>query len=240
MKIALVDDDRSMLASLTEMLSAQLGIPLQKHIIDTYRSSESFLAEWHPGKYDLVILDIYMNGQNGIEAAGKIREKDPEVRLAFCTSSNEFAAETYDLDAIDYLKKPVTAERISRLLRKADLEQIERSRCVTLPDGTPLACRGIVCAEYRSHRMIFHLRSGEQHSVYSTFTQAEKLLAPFDFFYSPTKGILLNFYEVERLTDDSFIMKNGMSLPIARRAVKDARSKYSSFQFAALSREVNI
>lgn len=239
MNIALVDDDDSMLAYMKEMLSIQLGLPGQPHTIDTYGSSEEFLGNWHAGKYDLIILDIYMDGQNGIEAAEKIREKDADVRLAFCTSSNDFAAETYDVDARDYLQKPVTPEKIARLLKKVDLEQIERTRCVKLPDGTPVACRSIICAEYSSHRMIFYLRSGEKHSIYSTFTQVEKLLSPFGFFYSPTKGVLLNFYEVERLGDDSFVMKNGMIMPIARRSLKDARAKYSSFQFTVLSREVN-
>lgn len=148
MNIALVDDDDSMLAYMKEMLSIQLGLPGQPHTIDTYGSSEEFLGNWHAGKYDLIILDIYMDGQNGIEAAEKIREKDSDVRLAFCTSSNDFAAETYDVDARDYLQKPVTPEKIARLLKKVDLEQIERTRCVKLPDGTPVACRSIICAEY--------------------------------------------------------------------------------------------
>ena len=50
----------------------------------------------------------------------------------------------------------------------------------------------------------------------------------------------MNFYEVARLSGDSFLMKDGTTLPIARRICKDALAQYSEFQFRTLSREVDL
>ena len=116
-------------------------------VIDSYPSGEAFLESWIAGKYDLVILDIYLFEQNGIAVAEKIRETDYEVRIAFCTSSNEFASETYAVGAKDYLHKPITVEKVSRLLEKVDMAQIEHSRSILLSDGTSLRCRNVVYAE---------------------------------------------------------------------------------------------
>lgn len=235
MKIALVDDDGRSLCLLDELISAKLG---KVAAVDTYCSGEEFLESFTAGKYDLVILDIYMDGQNGVAVAEKIRDTDAEVRLAFCTSSNEFATETYAVGAKDYIQKPITAEKVERLLKKVDMSQIEKNRTVLLPGGTSVRCRDIAWAEYGNHRVELHKRHGDVFSIYASFAEVEGLLAPFGYFYCPMKGILLNFYEVGRISDGTFLMKDGTSLPIARRNKKEALANYDDFKFRVLRMEV--
>ena len=241
MNIALVDDDAEALRLLSSLFEAQLTQMFDAiHRIDTYPSGEAFLHAWTAGAYDLIVLDIYMERRNGIAVAEQIRQTDQSVQIAFCTSSNEFAAETYAVNARDYLQKPITAEKVTRLLHKLDAAQIEQSRSVLLPDGAALRCRSVIYAEYSNHRMRFHMKTGKHHTVYASFAEIQKLLMPFGFFFSPMKGVLLNFYEVARLSGDSFLMKDGTTLPIARRICKDAQAQYSEFQFRTLSREVDL
>lgn len=241
MNIALVDDDAQLLDKLCELITQQFAaMPEHNHRIDTFHSSEDFFNAWSAGKYGLIVLDIYMEGMNGISAAERIRETDSDVRIAFCTSSNEFATETYAVNARDYLQKPITAEKVARLLQKADIEQLEREYTVQLSDGTPIICRSVVYGEYSNHKVTFYLKNNETYSIYSSFAEIEKIFAPCGYFFSPTKGIIINFYEVAKITDDTFIMKNGAALPIARRKVKDAKTFYKNFQFRTLSREVDL
>lgn len=236
MKIALVDDDRAAREQLGAMISAQLG---GNAAIDAFSCGEDFLSAFTAGKYDLIILDIYMSEQNGVAVAEKIRETDAEVRLAFCTSSNEFATETYAVGAKDYLQKPITAEKVGRLLKKVDISQIEHSRSVLLPDGATVYCRRIRWAEYHNHRVEIHMSDGSEHICYASFADIAALLSPYDYFYSPTRGILLNFYEAVKISDGAFVMRDGKALAIARRSLKDAKASYADFQFRALSTEVD-
>lgn len=57
------------------------------------------------------VVDIYMGKLTGIDLARKIRSRDEEVRIVFCSSSNEFAAESYELNASYYIRKPVSSRQ---------------------------------------------------------------------------------------------------------------------------------
>ena len=103
MKIALVDDDPRALAQLEQYLTEQLGRETE---ISHYGSGEALLADWRPGAFELVVLDIYMGGATGMEVARRLRAGDGQVRLAFATSSNDFASESYEVGACYYLRKP--------------------------------------------------------------------------------------------------------------------------------------
>ena len=124
MKIALVDDEIIHLQRMYELLSAELTARLSHtpHWIDEYRSGQSFLDHWHPGKYDVVILDIFMGGLTGVDVAKQIRLTDADVKLVFCSRSNEFAAESYHVNAQYYLVKPATPGSISNMLQRLNLE----------------------------------------------------------------------------------------------------------------------
>lgn len=241
MNIALVDDDIRLAEQLKELITQQLAAMSEtSYRLDVFHSSEDFLEKWSAGKYDLAVLDIYMGETNGIALAERMRETDSNVRIAFCTSSNEFASETYGVNASDYLQKPVTAEKVARMLQKANVRQIENSRAVQLPDGTEIRCRDIVYADYCNHKMTFYLKDGGSCGVYCSFQKAESLLESYGYFFSPTKGIIINLHEVAKITENTFIMKSGAVLPIARRKSKEARSLYKDFQFKTLSREVEL
>ena len=97
MKIALVDDEVQHLTKLHELLASELLklLPQSRHQIDSYSTSQAFLQRWEAGSYDVIILDIFMGGITGVDIAKEIRRTDPDVKLVFCSRSNEFAAESY-------------------------------------------------------------------------------------------------------------------------------------------------
>lgn len=110
MKIAYLEDDKYQTHKVSSILRACLrneAIPIE--VFDCFNCSEDFLSEWHPKKYDLILLDIFILGESsGITIAKTIREKDQQVRIAFCSSSNDYAYESYEVAADYYITKPVT------------------------------------------------------------------------------------------------------------------------------------
>ena len=110
MRIALVDDEIIQIQNLRNLLGAELQriLPHVPHEIDSFSSGLSFLDHWEAGRYDIVVLDIFMGGITGVDVAKQIRLTDPNVKLVFCSHSNEFAAESYQVNAQYYLVKPAT------------------------------------------------------------------------------------------------------------------------------------
>ncbi len=240
MRIALVDDEKLQLDTtynhLTSVLTS-LGIETQK--IDCFSSGEEFLAAWSTNAYDIIILDIYMTGQSGVDVAKKIREQDENAILAFCTTSNEFASESYEVNARYYLQKPVSEEKLSSMLKRLDLAKLERNRTITLPDGYRCLLRSIIFTEYSNHTVTFHIKDSKPHSVYMNHSDAETMLLHYKPFCSINKGIIVNFGMVDSLSANEFRMQNGDIVPISRRRYKEVRDAYTTYHFEKLDEEVS-
>jgi len=209
------------------------------HTITVFHSGEAFIAKWEAGLYDIIVLDIYMDGMTGIDIAYKIRERDDRVGLVFCTSSNEFASESFEVDAKHYLRKPVTPEGVSKMLSRFDFSETEKNRIVTLPDGYEVKLRRIMYAIYENHTVTVSLKNEPSHRFRTSYTEAEKNLLPHGYFFSPTKGIILNFYEVKHFSDGVFVMNDDMIFHVVRRKLKEAKDAYTKFLFDKMSREVD-
>jgi DNA-binding LytR/AlgR family response regulator len=212
--------------------------PCSSHIIDTYRSGQTLLERWKPGDYDIIVLDIFMGIVNGVDVAKEIRSSDQDVKLVFCSRSNEFAAESYQVNAQYYLVKPATPASISNMLHRLDLERIRLEQPVTLPDGHSVLLRRILYTECYNHVVTLHMKDHETYHLRTSHSQMEELLTPCGFIVSPNKGVLVNFYEVIGATDDSFTLSDGSSVPISRRKRKEVMAAYTLFRFQKLRSEV--
>jgi len=65
---------------------------------------------------DLVLLDMEMPGLHGLELAKRLRAVRPEIHVAFLTAYEEFARDAFDVEALDYLLKPITVEDLARTI----------------------------------------------------------------------------------------------------------------------------
>lgn len=241
MRIALVDDEIIQLQHLQQLLSAELHTLMRHthHKIDMFCSGEDFLKHWTKGSYDVIVLDIFMGGPTGVDVATQIRQTDLEVKLVFCSRSNEFAAESYQVNAQYYLVKPATVGSVSNMIKRLNLD-LKQQETVTLPDGHVVLSRQILFTEYYNHVVYVHLKGGQVHRLRTNHAIIEELLLPCGYILSPSKGLLLNFYEISQTTGNSALMSDGTSLPISRRKSKEFYSAYAKFQFQKMRMEVDV
>ncbi len=240
MNFALVDDEPILLNGLKEkLLSALDAMGTDEHNISCYSEPDEFIRDFETGKYDIIILDIYMNGTNGIDVAKKIREIDENVALAFCTSSNEFASQSYDVNARDYLQKPITEEKILKMLNRFNLSKIEKNRSVRLPDGFRAPLRSIMYTEYINHSVEFHIKGQPTHTVRTSQGEIESLLLVHKGFFVINKGCIVSFAHVRSIDAGAFLMQNGEYIPIARRRYKEAEAAYTKYIFDKMVEEVS-
>jgi DNA-binding LytR/AlgR family response regulator len=83
-------------------------------VVKAFNNPENFLAESHGLDFDLCILDIEMPELNGLQVAQLLNGKP----VIFTTAYKEYAAEAFNIDAIDYVQKPVKLERLRQAIRK--------------------------------------------------------------------------------------------------------------------------
>jgi DNA-binding LytR/AlgR family response regulator len=91
-------------------------------IVKTFNNPEKLLAEIPDLDFDLLISDIEMPGIDGLHLAEMLKDK----LIIFCTAYKEYAAEAFNIDAVDYITKPVKLERLQKAISKA-FERFEKS-----------------------------------------------------------------------------------------------------------------
>jgi DNA-binding LytR/AlgR family response regulator len=110
-RCVILDDELSGLAYL-RMLCEQFPFV---EVVKCFDSSQYFIEEIQNINFDVCLLDINMPGMNGLEVAKKIENK----YVIFISAHPEFAVDAYDLEAIDFIKKPVIKDRLEKALKKA-------------------------------------------------------------------------------------------------------------------------
>ncbi|MFT3739956.1 MAG: response regulator [Breznakibacter sp.] len=111
LKCLLLDDELPGLTYL-KMLCEQLP---ELEVVKAFNNPVLFMEEAGQIDFDLCILDIEMPQMNGLQIANLLNGKP----VIFTTAYTDYAAEAFDLDAVDYIRKPVNRERLQQAVRKA-------------------------------------------------------------------------------------------------------------------------
>jgi DNA-binding LytR/AlgR family response regulator len=111
LRCLLLDDELPGLGYL-KMLCQQIP---SLEVVKAFNNPESLLVEAPNLEFDLCILDIEMPGINGLEVARLLKDKP----VIFTTAYKEYASDAFDLDAVDYVRKPVQKERLEQAIEKA-------------------------------------------------------------------------------------------------------------------------
>ena len=120
LQLAFCDDDLSELQTIQTLLDRYRVARNQEIRYTAFQNAWDLLAEVERGtRYDVLLLDVLMPGQNGIEVAGELRQYDNNVKIIFLTSSPEFAVQSYAVGAYFYQLKPIWAESFYRIIDAA-------------------------------------------------------------------------------------------------------------------------
>ncbi|MCR5742497.1 MAG: LytTR family DNA-binding domain-containing protein [Lachnospiraceae bacterium] len=115
LNIAICEDDSAEFDKLSAILDT-CGFDL---VTEHFTDGSGLVSGYYTGKYDLLLVDIYMNGLNGIDTVAKIRQMDGDVPIAFITTSLDHALDGYRYHVDRYITKPLNPEEITDILRKA-------------------------------------------------------------------------------------------------------------------------
>ena len=120
----LIVDDEPLAVERTQVICAELETI---RVVGTASDGAAALRLAEKLNLDLVLLDMTMPELDGLGVARKLAESDNPPAVIFVTAHDHFAVEAFDLDAIDYVLKPVSAERLSRAIKRAIARRGERT-----------------------------------------------------------------------------------------------------------------
>ena len=128
-RIAVCDDLAEDRENITRLLSEYTDKNNLYVKIEEFSSGEAFLSS-DTSVYSLVFMDIFMSGMNGMETAKKLISRNSRVQIVFGSTSTEFAAEAFDIEALHYMVKPVRKEKLFHILADGKRAKIHTKKGV--------------------------------------------------------------------------------------------------------------
>lgn len=215
--IAVLEDDPEdfhALQALIEQYKAEKDIAIEL----TWFTGGLQLLDAGTAKFDILFLDIEVPNINGMDTAKRIRKTDAEVAIIFTTRLAHYAIKGYDVDALDFLVKPVRYKSLCFRLDKA-IRSIEnkKGKFVTIISNRNmlrLNTDDIYYIEANRHKLIYYTVSGCYETSDSTFTQVAQSYAPMHF-VPCHNSFLCNLKHVSGVTKEEAVVA-GEHLKISR------------------------
>ena len=221
LKLAIAEDDPQCAADLrsfVERYCREHRLELQIQVFpDGMELAEDYQPVW-----DVLLLDIEMPHLDGMKAAERIRAVDPAVLIIFITYMGKYAIRGYEVEALDFMLKPVGYFAFAMKLDKA-LRHARSRQCVRLvipqEDGLcRIAARDILYVEVSLHRLSIHTADGVLLAP-GSLAEIERQLAG-ESFVRCNKGYLVNLRHVRLVKGDTVLVGRD-ELLISRRKKKE-------------------
>ncbi len=147
-----------------------------------YKNIPDFIKNFKKDKFEIIFMDIDVNGMSGMEASKEIRKIDPNFILLFVTNLAQYAIQGYSVEAMDFIVKPLNYYVFEIKFQRA-LEKLKKNKITMLPfiinyEKTTIKDSTIEYIEIIGHKMIIHTTNGDRVS-YGTLKSVESMLAEY-------------------------------------------------------------
>lgn len=216
-RIAICDDEVSSIAELRGRIADILAESGLLHEMETFTSGESFYEAFRkdPKAFDIIFLDILMGEINGMDTAKAVRGLNETVSIVFTTSSDKYVFAGYDVQALQYIIKPVQKEGLEKVLSR-DLKRF-RSRNFNFRNrgntySIPFA--DILYFESALKNVKLVTRQGT-YELTAKITDLEGALPGSEFFRCH-RGFIVNLKHVSKMNTKYFILPDEEEIPIGK------------------------
>ncbi|MDD6270027.1 MAG: LytTR family DNA-binding domain-containing protein [Oscillospiraceae bacterium] len=223
-RIAICDDNNNSIQSCKEIITSMNINDLD--MIDSYESGEVFLNEVlvKNVQYDIVILDIDMPGMNGFEVAKKLNEREIDMLIMFYTAHEQYVYKAYEYQPFRYIRKEFAREELPFALKQAIVLLKNKKRKnvnIKLKDSNMIInSDNIICFEANGKHCDIFLKDERIIKTIESFNKLLLQVENTDFFVVH-RGIAVNLKFVDRYTNQSVWMKNGMEVYLSRRNIRN-------------------
>ena len=223
-RIAICDDEKYMSDQIQELACAFFGRRNRETAIRRFSCGRELLE--YDGQIDILFLDIQMKGMDGMETAKRLRAGKFRGFLIFITVLQEMVFQSFEVQAYDYLVKPIEEARFEKTM-----ERLLASMC-SAGGSSLLVQKGyesriiqkedIVFCEIIDRKIYLNLASGE---VVDYYERIENLETKLDSrFFRCHRSFLINLGHLRGYKNGTAYMDNGREIPVSRLRGKEFSS----------------
>lgn len=220
-RVAVVDDQEDMLEAMVRQVGEGLREQALGFEVTAYLSGEALLKA--DKNFTIIFLDIQMKGISGMETAKRLRQKGVDSFLVFVTVLNEYVYDAFEVEATDYLLKPVDPQRLCRVLDRICRNIREREKKVLRISSKGNTYKSVpfddlYYCEAVNHKVVIHAK-GTVIDCHMKLEELEKRLEGFCF--KCHRSYLVNPAMVCGYEDGLALLENGERIPVSRLRLQE-------------------
>ena len=219
--IAICDDEKHMSDQIRAMASDFFRKKNREIRLRTFLSGEELLND--EGQIDILFLDIQMKGMDGLETARKLRAGQFRGFLIFITVLKEMVFQSFEVQAYDYLVKPVDEKQFGKTMERlyASMQNASEDSLLVQKgyEGRIIREDEIVFCEVIDRKIYLNLVSGEVVDYYERIENLETKLG--SHFFRCHRSYLINLKHLKGYKNGTACMDNGKEVPVSRLRSKE-------------------
>ena len=223
-RIAICDDEKHMSDHIRAMASDFFRKKNREIQLRTFSSGEELLS--YDGQIDILFLDIQMKGMDGIETARKLRASKFRGFLIFITVLKEMVFQSFEVQAYDYLVKPVDEKQFEKTMERlyVSMQNVGEDSLLVQKgyEGRIIREEEIVFCEIIDRKIYLNLASGEVVDYYERIENLETKLG--SHFFRCHRSYLINLKHLKGYKNGTACMDNGKEVPVSRLRSKEFSS----------------
>ena len=231
-KVAICDDDETVTSRMENILEGYAQEHAVHLDIGVFYNGEELIRYMEKNRetFDILFLDIEMNGINGIETAKGIREMDKKALIVYVTSHDSYALEAYQVHPFHFLVKPLKEEAVCKCFEQAYINIAPEEQYFEFTykkNGYRKYVHDIMYFTSSKRVIQIHMADGAILEFYGKLDDVESTLenGKADF-WRIHKSILVNSLFIFKKTFSYVELTNGEQLSISKSCAKELNAKY--------------
>ena len=241
LQIAVCEDEQADRDNLTGILKPLLDKYAEEYRITSFTSGGELLQSG--GSFDLIFMDIMMEGRNGIETGQELYSQNHSAKIIYTTNFGQYCKDAVNtVHAFAFLEKPVSAEVLEEQL-KAFLRQYEKEevrlefRSVSYEENGVLLEKPVLLLSIDTILYFEYVKAKKkvkivtENMIYEypdAISGLEERMQPYGFETS-CRGILVNLKNVAKTKGYEVILKNGVPVPLSQKRVAQFKERLNEY-----------
>lgn len=234
MKIAICDDEMHFIDAICPLLEQWAKEREVKLALYRFTNGDDLIAAHQSECMDLIFLDIIMPLLSGIDTAREFRNMDQNVPIVFLTSSREFAVDSYEVKALNYLIKPVDPAKLFLTLDDF-LKTFNLPKPFFTAKTADGFCRIVIAdvdyLEAQNKQVLVHLTNGRTIVIRELFSKCAEVFSPGNGFCCCHRSYIVNLSNVEQFSKTEVTTIHHAVIPISRNNYAMFKETYFNHMF---------
>ena len=232
LKIAVCDDDETMLGFLTDKISEIYNQNSIEFVIRPFLSGKFFLNCHKEYPFDVVFLDIDMPEISGFDIAEQVNNIS-ETLIVFVTSHDELVYSSIKFRPFRFIRKTYIEAELGETLTAVNTEFMKRSSAKKFKFQTKsgMVIEDLHLVEYVeifSHQLLVHIKDSECLECYGSLSNMEQELSNFDFVRTH-KSYLVNCRYIYSIEKNQIVLDNKTVIPVSRYKIETVKDKFRNY-----------